>query len=78
MGASVTAVVSSLYETAHLTLSPVPVLDTRLEPRSHKEWYPNVDSSYNGVHVFVSHLSLYMYDQNSISGCSKAPWDLSV
>ena len=57
---------------------PVPVLDTRLEPRSHKSGIPTSTPRTLACTSLCLPPILYMYDQNSISGCSKAPWGLSV
>ena len=65
-------------QTAHLALSLWLFQATRLEPRSHKSGIPTSTPRTLACTSLCLPPILYMYDQNSISGCSKAPWGLSV
>ena len=57
---------------------PVLVFNTGLEPRSHKSGIPTSTPRTLACTSRSLPPILYMYDQNSISGYSKAPWGLSV
>ena len=65
-------------QTAHLTLSPCPSSGTRLELRSNKSGIPTSAPRILAYMSLRLPPILYMLHQNSISGCSKAPWGLSV
>ena len=65
-------------QTARLALSPSPFQGTRLELRSHKSGIPTATPRTLACTSLRLPPILYMYDQNPIPGCSKAPWGLSV
>ena len=65
-------------QTAHLALSPSPIQETRLELRSHKSGIPTATPRILAYASLRLPPILYMLNQNPISGCSKAPWGLSV
>ena len=65
-------------QTAHLTLSPCPSSGTRLELRSNKSGIPTSAPRILAYTSLRLPPILYIFDQNSISGYSKAPWGLSV
>ena len=65
-------------QTAHLTLSPCPSSGTRLELRSNKSGIPTSAPRILAYTSLRLPPILYMLNQNPISGCSKAPWGLSV
>ncbi len=51
---------------------------SRVRSLAHKGWYPNSDSGNPGGLPSPSPTILYVTCQKSMSGCSKAPWGLSV
>ena len=65
-------------QTACLTRSPIQFHGPGLELRSHKSGIPTPTPRTLACTSLCLPPILYMYDQNSISGCSKAPWGLSV
>ena len=65
-------------QTAHLTVSPDQIHGRRLEFQYSKSGIPTPTPRTLACTSLCLPPILYMYDQNSISGCSKAPWGLSV
>ena len=65
-------------QTARLTLSLAPVQAHRLELRSSKSGIPTSTPHTLACMSLSLPPILYMLNQNPISGCSKAPWGLSV
>ena len=65
-------------QTARLTLSPEPTPAHRLELRSSKSGIPTSTPHTLACMSLSLPPILYMLNQNPISGCSKAPWGLSV
>ena len=65
-------------QTARLTVSPDPIQGRRLETQQTKGGIPTSTPRTLACTSLCLPPILYMYDQNSISGCSKAPWGLSV
>ena len=65
-------------QTARLTLSLTPLQAYRLELRSSKSGIPTSTPHTLACMPLSLPPILYMLNQNPISGCSKAPWGLSV
>ena len=65
-------------QTAHLTLSLYQLHGSRLEIQSIKGGIPTPTPSTLTCRALRLPPILYIIDQISISGCSKAPWGLSV
>ena len=65
-------------QTARLTLSLAPLQAHRLELRSSKSGIPTSTPHTLACMSLSLPPILYMLNQNPISGCSKAPWGLSV
>ena len=65
-------------QTARLTLSLTPLQAYRLELRSSKSGIPTSTPHTLACMSLSLPPILYMLNQNPISGCSKAPWGLSV
>ena len=65
-------------QTARLTLSLTPLQAYRLELRSSKSGIPTSTPHTLACMPLCLPPILYMLNQNPISGCSKAPWGLSV
>ena len=65
-------------QTARLTLSLAPFQAHRLELRSSKSGIPTSTPHTLACMSLCLPPILYMLNQNPISGCSKAPWGLSV
>ena len=65
-------------QTARLTLSLAPFQAHRLELRSSKSGIPTSTPHTLACMSLSLPPILYMLNQNPISGCSKAPWGLSV
>ena len=65
-------------QTACLTRSPVQLHGRRLELQSDKSGIPTAALTTLACNLLRLPPILYIFDQNSISGYSKAPWGLSV
>ena len=65
-------------QTAHLTVSPDQIHGRRLELQSNKSGIPTAAPRILAYTSLRLPPILYIFDQNSISGYSKAPWGLSV
>ena len=65
-------------QTAHLTLSQIPIRDPWLELQSNKGSIPTVAPSKLASRLHSLLPILYIFNQSPISSYSKAPWGLSV
>ena len=65
-------------QTAHLTLSRCRLHGSRLEPQPWKSGIPPTTPPILAYRSLCLPPILYIQNQNPISGCSKAPWGLSV
>ena len=65
-------------QTARLTVSPDPIQGRRLGNQQSKSGIPPATPRILANTSLCLPPILYVYDQSSISSCSKAPWGLSV
>ena len=65
-------------QTVHLTVSPTRIHGCRLEPSYYKSGIPRLTPQKLTPLLPSLPLILYRQYRNPISGCSKAPWGLSV